>query len=193
MGNLVLLLSPNNFYIEMISTKAMVLRVSDLPEDGVHIETLEEPEWLVNLPELWSGSGVLTLLSKIGIDLQVTKVLKEVSVIGNVRLSIQSPCSRCVEPVKIELNPPVSLVLSPGDKIGGQDLSLDHETYQGEEVDLSNYIREQVAISLPVKVVCSEDCKGLCATCGANLNKDSCDCEKDQVDPRFAILKDLKI
>jgi len=177
----------------MISTKAMVLRVSDLPEDGVHIETLEEPEWLVNLPELWSESGVLTLFSKIGIDLQVTKVLKEVSVIGNVRLSIQSPCSRCVEPVKIELNPAVSLVLSPGDKIGGQDPSLDHETYQGEEVDLSNYIREQVAISLPVKVVCSEDCKGLCATCGANLNKDSCDCEKDQVDPRFAILKDLKI
>jgi len=177
----------------MISTKAMVLRVSDLTEDGVHIETLEEPKWLVNLPELWSESGILTLLSKIGIDLQVTKVLKEVSVIGNVRLSIQSPCSRCVEPVKIELNPPLSLVLSPDDKIGGQDLSLDHETYQGDEVDLSNYIREQVAISLPVKVVCSEDCKGLCATCGANLNKDSCDCEKDQVDPRFAILKDLKI
>ena len=177
----------------MISTTAMVLRVSDLPEDGVHIETLEEPEWLVNLPELWSEDSGIKPISKIGIDLHVKKVLKEVSVIGNVQLSVQSPCSRCVEPVKIELNPQIGLVLSPGNKIGEEDISLEHETYQGDEIDLSNYIREQVAISLPVKVVCSEECKGLCTTCGTNQNKECCECDKDQIDPRFAILKGIKI
>jgi uncharacterized protein len=177
----------------MISTTAMVLRVSDLPKDGVHIETLEQPEWLDNLPELWYEDSGIKLISKVGIDLELKKVLKEVSVIGNVKLSVQSPCSRCVEPVKIELNPQISLVLSPGNKIGEEDINLEHETYQGDEIDLSNYIREQVAISLPVKVVCTEDCKGLCTTCGVNLNNDCCECDKDQIDPRFAILKDLKI
>jgi len=177
----------------MISTDAMILRVSDLTEDGVHIGTLEEPEWLINLPELGSENSAIKLLSKIRIDLQVTRVLKEVAVVGKIQLSIQSPCSRCVEPVKMELNPLISLVLSPGNKIKGEDIDLEHETYQGDEIDLNNYLREQVAISLPVKVVCDETCKGLCTKCGANLNKENCDCEKGQIDPRFAVLKDIKI
>ncbi|MEM7008183.1 MAG: DUF177 domain-containing protein [Thermodesulfobacteriota bacterium] len=176
----------------MISTHATLLRVSDITESGVHIEAVEEPEWLTNLPELWSEGDEIQLISKIGIDLKVNRVLKEITVIGNISLSIQSPCSRCVEPVKIELNPNVSLVLSPADKIHEED-DLEHETYQGDEIDLSNYLREQVAIALPVKVVCSEECKGLCGKCGINLNSEVCNCEQQEIDPRFAILKDLKI
>lgn len=177
----------------MISTDATVLRASDITEHGVHIEALEEPEWLVNLPELWSGGEELKPLSKVRIDLKVTRVLKEITVIGNVSLSIQSQCSRCVEAVKIELNPLVSLVLSPSDKLDDEEDDIEHETYQGDEIDLGNYLREQLAISLPVKVVCSEDCKGLCANCGTNLNVENCGCNKEKIDPRFAILKDLKI
>jgi len=175
----------------MISTGAMKLRVSDISENGVHIETIEKPEWLINLPELWSEGDEIHLLSKIGIDLQVTRVINEVTVIGNVQLSIEAPCSRCVEPVRVELNPSVSLVLSPGDKIRDEDDQ--HETYKDDEIDLSNYIREQVAITLPVKVVCNEDCKGLCTVCGTNLNEESCACESNKIDPRFAILKNIKI
>ena len=194
MDNLVLLLKPTFFFdSQMISTHATVLRASDITEHGVRIEALEEPQWLENLPELWSEGDEFSLLSKIRIDLKVTRVLKEITVIGDMRLSIQSPCSRCVEPVKIELNPLVSLVLSPSDKIKEDSEDLEHETYQGDEIDISNYLREQVAISLPQKVVCSEECKGLCSSCGTNLNNEDCSCEKDQIDPRFAILKDLKI
>lgn len=177
----------------MISTTAMVLRVSDLTDDGVHIEASQEPQWLNNLPELWSENSQIKLVSKIGIDLKLKRVLKEISVVGDVSLSIETPCSRCIEPVKIKLYPQITLVLSPGNKIGDEETSLEHETYQGDEIDLSDYIREQVAMSLPYKVVCSEDCKGLCTECGANLNKNSCECDKDRIDPRLAILKDIKI
>lgn len=177
----------------MISTDAMILRVSDLTEDGVHIEAVEEPGWLVNLPELLSEDSDLKLLSKIGIDLQVTRVLKEITVIGNIRLLIETPCSRCLVPVKIELNPMISLVLSPGDKLSVEDKDIEHETYHGDEIDLSSYLMEQVAISLPVKVVCKEDCKGLCTLCGANLNTEVCACNREQIDPRFSVLKNLKI
>jgi uncharacterized protein len=177
----------------MISTDATILRVSDLTEGGVHIERLAEPEWLVNLPELWSEGDAFRPLSKIRIDLQASRVLKEVTVTGNVSLSIESPCSRCVEAVKIELNPLISLVLSPRDKVKDEEDDLEHETYQDDEIDLSGYLREQVAISLPVKVVCSEDCKGLCTSCGTNLNIENCTCESERIDPRFAVLKDLKI
>ncbi|MFB3148284.1 MAG: DUF177 domain-containing protein [Thermodesulfobacteriota bacterium] len=193
MSNLVLLLNPINFNSIMISTGAMKLRVSNISESGVHIKALEEPEWLVNLPELCSEGHGIRLLSKIGIDLQVTRVLKEVTVTGIVQLSIQTSCSRCVEPVRIELSPYVSLVLSPADKISDEDDDLEHETYRDDEIDLSNYLMEQIAISLPVKVVCNEDCKGLCTICGTNLNQETCTCESEKVNPRFAILKNLKI
>lgn len=177
----------------MTSTDATVLRVSDITEHGVHIETFEEPMWLVNLPELWSEGDEYKLLSKIRIDLQVNRVLKEVTVLGNMNLTIECPCSRCVEPVKIELSPVINLVLSPGDKLKDEDEDLDHELYQGDVIDLGNYLREQIAVSLPVKVVCSEECKGLCNVCGTNLNIDNCSCDKKRIDPRFAVLKDLKI
>lgn len=193
MSNLVLLLNPINFNSTMISTGAMKLRVSNISESGVHIKALEEPEWLVNLPELCSEGEGIRFLSKIGIDLQVTRVLKEVTVTGNVHLSIQTSCSRCVEPVRIELSPYVSLVLSPADKISDEDDDLEHETYRDDEIDLSNYLMEQIAISLPIKVVCNEDCKGLCTICGTNLNQETCTCESEKVNPRFAILKNLKI
>ncbi len=193
MSNLVLLLNPINFNSIMISTGAMKLRVSNISESGVHIKALEEPEWLVNLPELCSEGEGIRFLSKIGIDLQVTRVLKEVTVTGNVHLSIQTSCSRCVEPVRIELSPYVSLVLSPADKISDEDDDLEHETYRDDEIDLSNYLMEQIAISLPIKVVCNEDCKGLCTICGTNLNQETCTCESEKVNPRFAILKNLKI
>lgn len=177
----------------MISTDAIILRVSDLTEDGVHVEAVEEPQWLVNLPELWSDDSNLKILSNIGIDLLVTRVLKEVSVMGNIRLLIEVPCSRCLEPVEMELNPAISLVLSPGEKLSEQDDDIEHETYIGDEIDLSNYLMEQVAISLPVKVLCKEDCKGLCTSCGADLNYEICACDKEHVDHRFAVLKKLKI
>ncbi len=177
----------------MITTSAMKLHVSDISESGVHIEALEEPQWLANLPEILSESEGIELLSKIGIDLHVTRVLKEVTVIGDVQFSIQTACSRCIESVTIELNPLVNLVLSPVDKISEEDDDDKHETYNGDEVDLSNYIMEQIAISLPVKVVCSEDCKGLCPVCGINLNQENCTCDTEDIDPRFAILKNLKI
>ena len=83
-------------------------------------------------------------------------------------------------------------MLSPADKVKDVD-DVDHETYRGDEVDLDDYLRGLIAVSLPVKVVCGEDCKGLCPKCGANLNRETCDCEKQWEDPRFAVLKKLKI
>jgi len=96
-------------------------------------------------------------------------------------------------PVKIELNAMISLVLSPGNKLSEEDKDIEHEAYHGDEIELSGYLMEQVAISLPVKVVCKEDCKGLCALCGANLNTEICACNREQFDPRFSVLKNLKI
>lgn len=171
----------------------MKVRVSDIKENGVHIETFENPEWLVNVPELSTGDKNLQLTSRFDIDLQLNKVLKEVTVSGDVQFSIEAPCSRCLQTVKLDLKPEVNLVLTPRESIEDEDGDLNHETYIGDEVDISDYIREQVAMSLPFKVVCTDNCKGLCSNCGVNLNTEQCGCESEQIDPRLSVLKNLKI
>lgn len=170
----------------------MRIRVSDIKDEGLHVERHMNPEWLDNIPELWSGKENARLISEIDIDIELTRVLREISVLGKIGFSIESPCSRCLETVRLDFKPDVRLLISPSEKISDED-DLDHETYSGDEIDLSNYLREQIAMTLPVKVICSDDCKGLCPNCGTNLNKETCGCDKQWVDPRFAALKKLKI
>ena len=58
-----------------------------------------------------------------------------------------------------------------------------------DEIDLSGPIWETLITALPSRVLCSDDCKGLCPQCGANLNKVTCGCTKDNSDPRFDVLR----
>ena len=69
---------------------------------------------------------------------------------------------------------------------------LDVSIYEGDKIDLSELVREQIILNLPEKIFCSEDCKGLCAKCGANRNLIDCNCDKKELDPRWAALKNLK-
>src|SRR3972149_1229351 len=73
------------------------------------------------------------------------------------------------------------------------DEDIDFETYKGDEIDLGGYLRELIAMSLPIKVLCGEGCKGLCPNCGVNLNLEECFCKDNWVDPRFAVLRNLKV
>lgn len=71
---------------------------------------------------------------------------------------------------------------------------VDAEPFDGKTIDLDPIVREQVLLALPVTVLCREDCKGLCATCGQDLNEKDCGhSEKKEIDVRLAKLKDIKL
>lgn len=71
---------------------------------------------------------------------------------------------------------------------------IDAEPFNGKTIDLDPVVREQVLLALPVSVVCRDDCKGLCATCGQDLNEQDCGHGKvKEVDVRLAKLKDIKL
>ena len=59
------------------------------------------------------------------------------------------------------------------------------------DLDLDELLTEDLLLDVPSKFLCSPDCKGLCPSCGKNLNHGDCDCQQDTVDPRLAILKEL--
>ncbi|MGQ0793831.1 MAG: YceD family protein [Deltaproteobacteria bacterium] len=174
----------------------MRIRHTEIGKDGLHIATSSKAEWLTNMPDAALNERDARIVSVIDLDIQVTKVLKEVTVSGVMSFSIESPCARCLAPVELTLSPEVNLVLSPKEASDGDEAKsdeyVDFETYSGDEIDLGGYLREVVAMSLPVKVVCAEDCAGLCQ-CGADLNFEACSCSGYWEDSRFSALKSLKV
>jgi uncharacterized protein len=71
-----------------------------------------------------------------------------------------------------------------------EDVSLSF--YDDDEIDLSPLVRESMILSLPTRPLCGEECRGLCAHCGANRNTTECACRDDWSDPRLDVLRTLK-
>ena len=73
-------------------------------------------------------------------------------------------------------------------------LNTDNDEYvvcEDSQLDIDELVRADLFLELPTKVLCRENCKGLCGQCGRNLNFDSCECEKKSIDPRLEILGKL--
>lgn len=71
------------------------------------------------------------------------------------------------------------------------DYEGDDRVYSGDSVDISDQVRDSLALCLPIKVLCSEDCRGLCPRCGRNLNDGPCGCPDETKDARLAVLLDM--
>jgi uncharacterized protein len=101
--------------------------------------------------------------------------------------SLEGPCMRCLEPASPAFEVDVREVSQPG---GGEELSSPYVVK--EELALSQWARDALALALPVQLTCREDCAGLCGQCGANLNEDPEHRHEAAPDPRWAKLGELK-
>jgi uncharacterized protein len=70
---------------------------------------------------------------------------------------------------------------------------LDFVYYSDDLIDIDPLLAEQLLLQIPMKILCREDCKGLCPHCGVNMNADDCQCREKRVDVRLAVLNKLKI
>ena len=117
---------------------------------------------------------------------------------GAYKVRIDTECDFCLEPVALDLDESFTLDLvaegNQQDLDGDVELSMDSpeiDFYSGEEINLIPYFEDQLVLDLPYNISCSDDCRGLCSTCGGNLNKNRCDCHKNEGNSPFAVLKDL--
>jgi uncharacterized protein len=116
---------------------------------------------------------------------------------GHISSDVIGHCARCLEPYPFTLGTDFSLGLLPKQplpaeiELKGEELDIGY--YNGDEIDLTPLIREQIILALPTRPLCREDCKGLCANCGANLNTQACRCTAHTDAPRLAVLRNLKI
>jgi uncharacterized protein len=125
-------------------------------------------------------------------------VIKDIRLAGELATSLELSCARCLEPVIQKVSRSFDLLYRPqGADAGHEELSVtDAEAeigyYQGKGLLLEDALREQVLLTVPLKVICREDCKGLCPSCGKNRNSESCSCAQPHEDPRWAALKEIR-
>ena len=126
------------------------------------------------------------------------QVVRDIRVKGKLETSLEVPCARCLDPVVHQVERSFDLLYRPlGIDSGHAELSVtDAEAeigyYEGEGLLLEDALREQVLLALPLKTICREDCKGLCAHCGKNLNEVQCSCVDAVEDPRWSALKEIR-
>jgi uncharacterized protein len=121
--------------------------------------------------------------------IHVVRVQGGLLVRGDVESQLTLECVRCLEPFTF----PTILELEEIFQLPGAGAKPEASYMVSEAgwLDLAPLLREQAWIAIPMKPLCHSDCKGLCPQCGTNLNIESCTCERSQIDPRLAALKDL--
>ena len=125
---------------------------------------------------LWTNERILVLVS------------------GDTAIAMQ--CSRCLEPFEQPVHVEIEEAFIPTvDLATGQLLQTDAEDEdeallinEHHILDLSEILRQSILLALPMTPLCKPDCKGFCPVCGANLNVESCTCQTEEVDPRWAAL-----
>jgi len=111
------------------------------------------------------------------------QALEDIRVVGDFSTQLELRCARCLEPVLRDVSGDFDLIYRPlGADAGMEERSIrgaeaDIAYYQGEGLLLEDLLREQVLLAVPLKAVCNEACKGLCPSCGKNLNVEPCSCQ----------------
>lgn len=164
-----------------------------VPHDGTAY-TDEFPVPL-SLPVLYYGQEY-KLTTPLQVRVAAVRSGERIITSVSVEAEIETPCSRCLESARTKISSTLRWIFSitKEDKEQSDEWEYDEivllDSWE-EHIPLGDYIWETLVTALPVAVLCHDDCRGLCPNCGANLNKGICDCQEEQGDPRFAILKNL--
>jgi uncharacterized protein len=125
---------------------------------------------------------------------------RRIRLAGSLRAALNVACVRCLDPTHMPVGRDFDLFFESRDDLQFEknaEIELDEPDTRtafitGTELNIGDVITEQVLLSLPMKPLCREDCKGLCLECGQDLNIESCDCTVPAVNPAFDELVRLK-
>jgi uncharacterized protein len=169
----------------------MKVSLSEIPPGGIR-KIVVDTGWSSGSGQVFAGRPEAEILLKL-VD-EDTAALQ-----GHLQATVTANCGRCGEALDFAIDESFKYTF----KAGEESVSLPDEfecsaedcetVYIDEEnIDINDVLAEQLILSLPEKLLCSEQCKGLCPQCGASLNLEMCNCVEDRSDSPFAVLKQLK-
>lgn len=127
------------------------------------------------------------------VRLEITNLGKKViRIVGGAKVKTIIPCDRCLEdvPYVFELNfeREVDMKLSEEER---RESDEEYNFLEETNINTDTLIQNELLINWPIRVLCQEDCKGICSNCGANLNHGECGCDRQVLDPRMAAFSDI--
>lgn len=178
--------------------KIIIDQIQDNKPFSLHVE-----EKVESFPVL-SGmqiAGEVTFTGPIGSDITIEREYDHLRAVGRVVAPLSLACSRCLARYDEVIDSSFTIIFRKGtaldaveeDEIELNEQDLISSSYIGNEIDFTHEIEEQVTMEIPLKPLCSENCKGLCPVCGTDLNKASCDCSRGDFSLKFSALKDFKV
>ena len=168
----------------------MLINLSDVLSRDEKVVSMEAE---VELDSFQSRLGSFPIVDKTPLSLCIRNTGKKVlEITGTMELSTVIPCNRCLEDVKtmihLDILRKVDMKLSEDDRIK----ELDEDSYiAGNTLDVEGLVYDELLSGWPMKVLCREDCRGICSRCGANLNKGPCGCKEEPKDLRMAAIRDI--
>jgi len=169
----------------------MKLHLDDILPEGVDLEVRLDPED----PAVQGLDVRGPVTGTFNIRKMEHQILVRGSVVGQVMLR----CARCLRDFDLSVQEDVNIELRPAFDLdrAGHEMELvaddlDVEFFKGDVLDLGHIIAEQVALLVPMKPLCTEDCAGICSRCGADRSEDPCQCMPSETDDRWGVLLQLK-
>ena len=145
----------------------------------------------LEMNEFSSKLGTFPIVSKTPVLLSLTNEgERKLNISGKVTLEIVIPCSRCLEDVTeefdLDFERNVDMALSESERMAALD---EHNYIDGYDLDVDKLVYGEILLNWPMKVLCRDDCKGICSRCGADLNLGTCSCDSTDLDPRMAKIR----
>jgi len=182
--------------------KVMKIEIHHIPTEGLTLD-FERPARHFSGLKTIIENGECEFVKPLAIHLEVMPLRDFIRVKGRLGTSVRMACGRCLEDFESPLQSRFTLNYSrdiPKDvhkaDTEGIELTADQigmVYFEGEEIDFSDALQEQVILAMPFKPICKTACKGLCPRCGKDLNTGPCRCDEKAPDGPFAILKDLDL
>lgn len=167
----------------------MLLNLSDVftSEDRVESKSVA-----LEMTSFDSRLGSFPIIEKGPVEFIFTNIgAHKVRIEGSVELKAAAACDRCLTktPVRMELQFDRTVV-SP--EVTTEDEDADDMNFmEGYQLNVETFVYNEILVNWPVKILCKEDCKGVCPVCGQNLNIRECGCDTFVPDPRMAVIKDI--
>lgn len=160
----------------------MRIRIDEIPDSGKFICFRWDGERLHQfMPP--DDPFEIELMKPVTVDMEIYKRPDHIRIIGTIHSVLSLACHRCLGQFERPLEEKLDVFLVDAVKAPEAEETeleledLEYEFFDGKVIEIDRLVAEQIFLTLPYKILCSEDCRGLCPRCGANLNEEQCGCE----------------
>ena len=168
----------------------MLLNLSDVFKERDKVLRESFP---IELAVFVSKMGEYPVTEKSDLELTVSNLEPgRAKVEGKAKIVFQAPCDRCFKDVPVTLELAVERYVVPAESETQDDEEVDDLSFmEGYYLNTETLLYNEILENWPAKILCKEDCKGICSVCGRNLNDGDCGCDRFVPDPRMAVISDV--